>query len=629
MRPLKKHMADYLGINPPGLMYAQDSLVQGQRNTAIPMTYTDTAFGLANGVPPQNYNSVQFAAVNGSQYLGDAVTDSYGGLQLPSHPNTSLRTAQSRDHRFVATQQQSCSGGVNSGFGAASDSSLGGYSAGPTGGFSTTPFKAAGGFAGFGAAGHAYMADQIGALGAGVISPGENQWARRGLNQLSRTNVQHPQHIVAPDTQGMRPLGKAAQWGDFGDGLFNNDNMQQFYERKHLTGVFVNTNDGKMYETYEDDLPPPNTDKSMDPEQLKRANPQLIAHQGGIDFNRPPPQKREVQKNLPGADGGSNRWGDALYAEGRRKREREIAAASIWGNRDGNYSVEPIMDGRPNGYVGFQNMVRTAPYVPPTQRGRTDTAWEAPSHLAEAGAAQTTTPLQQLRPYLKEVMTIPVANPNSHIAAPVIVNPHSDMSEVDRAIAADYTGVASAENPSFALRVYKVDLPDTMRALDEGKSYTGALYAVENYTSGQLHFTYESDLEETLRAAMEASPNSIAAHTQVASGLPGANGGYVLGRDGDLADPYRGTDDTYKFVTPVRISEGHENGGLIKSFCMSKSARPAREMGTMSLPARAPETEFRLMNPVTCKKRSADVNYQARAADLNLRPTYMGEASVS
>lgn len=577
--------ADYLGINPPGLLYAQDALLQGARNTVIPMTYTDTGFGLANGVPPANYNSVRSAATGGSQYLGDAVQDWYGGLQIPNeHPNPGLRTAMSRDHRYLAAAQQSCS-----------------------------PVAANPG---------------AGGLGCAVLAPGENQQARRGLNQLSQTNVQHPVAVVAADTQAFRPLGKAAQWGLFGDGLFNNNNATQFYERKHLTGVFVNTNDGKMYETYEDDLPPPNTDRSMDPEQLRRANPQLIAHQGGIDFNRPPPQKREVQQNLPGADGGSNRWGDALYAEGRRNREREIAAASVWGNRDGNYSVEPVLDGRPNGFVGFQNMMRPAPYVPPTQRGRTDTAWAPASAMPSTGAAQTTATLRQLRPYLKEVMAIPVANVGGPTMAAALLNPNSDALEVDRAIAVDYTGAASSETAATALRVYRVDLPDTLRALTEGATYTGALYAVENHTTGQLHFAYETDLAETLRAAMEASPNSALAHTQVAGDLPGAGGAYNLDRDGDLADPWRGTDDSYQYITPVRVGEGHENSPF-QGFCISKSARPAREMGGVAMPARAPETQPRVVQPVPCKKRAGNTDYQARATALTMRPTYMGEASVS
>lgn len=548
MSPVIK--ADMYGINPPGLLYAQDSLVQGQRNTAIPMTYTDTGFSLANGVPVNNPNSVASAAFGGSYYLGEAHQDWYGGLEIPEQPNSFSRATHGTDHRFVTATQQSCSA----------------------------------------APGPRY------ALGAGLLSPGENQQARRGLNQLSQTNVQHPQQIVAADTQAFRPMGKAAQWGKFGDALFNNNNMTQLYERKHLTGVFVNTNDGKMYETYEDDIPPPDSDHSMDPDQLKRANPQLIAKQGGIDFNRPPPQRREVQQNMPGADGGSNRWGDALYADGRRNREREIAAASIWGNRDGNYSVEPIMDARPNGYVGFQNMVRTAPYVPPTQRGRTDNPWEAPSHLGDTGAAQTTAPLQQLRPYLKEV-------------------------------AVDYTTGAQSDTPSFAIRVYKVDLPDTMRALSEGQTYTGALYAVENNTTGQLQFTYETDLEETLRAAMETSVNHQGAHTQVSSGLPG-DAGYALERDGDVMDPWRGTSDSYQFITPVKAGFAHENSPF-DGFCPSKSARPEREMGSISMPALAPNHQAWKLPPVTCKKRSNQVDYQARADALRSRPTYMGEGSVS
>jgi hypothetical protein len=204
--------------------------------------------------------------------------------------------------------------------------------------------------------------------------------------------------------------------------------------------------------------------------------------------------------------------------------------------------------------------------------------------------------LQQLRPYLKEV-------------------------------AVDYTTGAQSDTPSFAIRVYKVDLPDTMRALSEGQTYTGALYAVENNTTGQLQFTYETDLEETLRAAMETSVNHQGAHTQVSSGLPG-DAGYALERDGGVMDPWRGTSDSYQFVTPVRVGEGHENG-VFDGFCPSKSARPEREMGGISMPALAPNHQAWKLPPVTCKKRSDNSGYQERVDALRTRPTYMGEGSVS
>jgi len=544
-------MESYLGINPPGLLYAQDALNQGTLNNVYPNTYTDTGFSLANGAHPSNPNSVAAAYSGGSQYLGEAHTDAYGGLQIPRSwgdgvtPATATRSASGG-----TVSQRSCHAAPRQGF----------------------------------------------PLGAGVLAPGENQQARRFLSMQSRTGVQHPTHIVAADTQAFRPMGSAPQYGRFGDALFNNNNTTQLFDRKHLTGVFVNTNEGKIYETYEDDLPPPNTDKSLDPEQLQRSNPKLLALQGGIDFNRPPPQKREVQLNMPGANGGSNPWGDALYAEGRRNREREIAATSVWGNRNGNFSVEPIMDGRPNGYVGFQNMMRVAPYVPPTQRGRTDSAWESPVHLSGMGAATTTAPLQQLRPYLKEVAVIPVAN-------------------------------VSSETASAALRVMRVDIPDTMRSLDEGATYTGAVYAVEDGSTGQLVFTYETDLEETLRAAMERSANSQAAHTQIGD-VPGANGGYVLERGADLMEPGRGDGESYQFITPVQVGEGHENAPF-NGFCISKSARPEREMGGVMMPARAPEVNRWVMPTVACKKHNNRMDYQARAQALASRPTYMGEASVS
>ena len=142
-------------------------------------------------------------------------------------------------------------------------------------------------------------------------------------------------------------------------------------EYRSSMGVYVNSNLGKMYEFYQDEIPPPNTDQSIPREQFTKTNPKLIGMQGGFDYNAPQRRKTEISQKIPRQDGGSNVWGDQLYSDSRRQEMQTRALRQVYLNQNGNYATEKYDDRQPVGYVGYVNTMRTQPYMPPTHRDET------------------------------------------------------------------------------------------------------------------------------------------------------------------------------------------------------------------------------------------------------------------
>jgi len=139
-------------------------------------------------------------------------------------------------------------------------------------------------------------------------------------------------------------------------------------DNKIATGVMMNPYTGELLETFEDALPPPTTNKALDPSVFQKTNPKLVWLNGGIDPNAPLRSKKEICQDLPAPDGGPNVWGDQLYQGRRNARVKEIVNRDVWNNRNGIFACEQSLNGeRPAGYEGLQPMYRALPYLPPTQ----------------------------------------------------------------------------------------------------------------------------------------------------------------------------------------------------------------------------------------------------------------------
>lgn len=172
---------------------------------------------------------------------------------------------------------------------------------------------------------------------------------------------------------GSRGPGVAmtSRWQDYKPETYRTE-PQFDSEYRRSSGVLVNTYTGKMYETFEEDLPPPNTDKSIPREQFTKSNRRLVAMQGGNDMNAPRIKKKEICQNILDESYGPNVWGDQLYANRRRQEIQTRATRDLWNNRNGIYSVEAYDDRQPVGYVGYVNTLRPRPYLPATQRAEID-----------------------------------------------------------------------------------------------------------------------------------------------------------------------------------------------------------------------------------------------------------------
>jgi hypothetical protein len=716
------------GLTPDLLYYEQlDGFNMGRRNAPQMMSYSDNSFSLASPVSEANMNMnrrstrqpISGSLRNNNNYA--AALNADGATMMPRLPRQRVNEngVMSTDNRFLMASDNktavTCTQGLDDRNG-------------------KQPIQCA------------------------VLSSGEEQQARQFLTMGSTPGVQHPKEIVGMDTQGWRNVGKAPLYSVFDDGIFNTQSPTHLNERKKMTGVLVNTNTGQMFETYEDDTPPPNTNQSMQPEQLKQVNPKLVALQGGIDFNRPPRSKTEIPLNMPGVDAGANVWGDQLYAGRRRQRELEIAAADVWGNRGGNYSVEPIMDGRPTGYVGYQNMVRIAPYATPTQRGRdsssyqgsiqnlvglqgdkmiphttiskpdlstcprtpmpgaangVDAEWMIPAqvlHETDRGVqdtsinftgAGTSVPtghtvadMEELRPYLKEVMSVAFSTHGAAAStAGTYVHMDSDLPDslkeslmaksflslgimpdiyvTDNVAAmaqadteAPQRAEYSAKGPAGAtvggvapsIRVFQLDVPDTMRSTLEGLGIQGSVFALQDGT-GQWRMAYESDLPSTMRSILE-SASMRAGPTQVQDGwmLPNLQplgdtlkevtvqmrphgqispGQYQTASrpDGrrDVRDQYRGDREMFAWVTPTQVpNDGQSHASVFDNFTLQHTRKPARQFPGVVMPPAPPAGVPTILRPLTtCKQDEHPTNMQLRAASLTNRPTYFTEASVS
>lgn len=711
-----------LGVNPPGNLYYQNAgfgnVATGGLNARTPMSFSVTSSNPAPALATES-RSLRHTSLQPRKDWRTNLSANHA-LQIPQTNGHKEAGVMATDNRFVALQNQqpSMSCGLNS-------------------------------------------AAPRGRLGCNVVSSGEDEQARRTLRLNSDTGVKHPTKVAAKTTQGWRAVGKAPLYSTFDDSLYNTQSPTHLHERKMMTGIFVNTNTGKMYKTYEEDIPPPNTNASMEPSQLQRVNPKLVALQGGIDFNRPPRQKTEIQQNMPGVEHGPNMWGDQLFAGRRREREMEIASADVWGNKGGMYSTEPIQDGRPTGYVGFQNMVRINPYAQPTQRGRTDVKYSGPvqktdDYQAEKVVPHTTirkpdlTPcnrqampgaingvdsewfiptqevpgtdrgvdevhlnmgafggekgghtvaaVEELRPHLKEVMVIghPGAAgkdtgsyihmdndlqdslkealmaqsfmgmggivPDVHLTDNVGMHASRDGNDPQRdAYGGDApTGVASSNTPTPHVRVYKLDLPDTMRAAVDGITRQGAVFAVEDNTTGKWAFAFESDLPSTVRATLEGKTSGFA-HTnfqgqdgwmlpnfsEIAPTLkdftaerhragifsPGdLNPASRVSGGDDLQCTVRGDADTGSRVLPTKVANDGHDSSPFDGFCMSAARKPPREQLSVMMPAQSPHSlaapgraPARVIPRTTCKKN----NEGGRVAALNTRPTYFTETQAT
>jgi len=152
------------------------------------------------------------------------------------------------------------------------------------------------------------------------------------------------------------------------------------------TGKLVNTYSGETFETFENQLPAPDTNKgAMLKTQFEHLNPRLLHLTGGYNWHNPPPRKKEQCGsvfNPVSARGGPSPFGSNIYDPQVRKQIELYASRDIYNNKDGDQVVEPSMYGdKPQGYFGLVPRNRIQPFMPATQELSTMGRMSAPQDL--------------------------------------------------------------------------------------------------------------------------------------------------------------------------------------------------------------------------------------------------------
>jgi len=211
-------------------------------------------------------------------------------------------------------------------------------------------------------------------LGCWIFSSDNDRFARKNLEVDTMPGEKTPDDIMVVPGNWMDLAGTTASPGNYSTvtpDLYNTEVLDS--EQRIFTGVMMNSNTGQLYETYEDDVPPPNTDKKrLVPEQMSYQNPIVTALSGGWDPSMPKRHKVDVLEEEYGDDAGRNVWGSQLYATAIRDIAEQIDVKQQFNNRNGFVPVEPAWDKRAVGFVGYVSAYRGTPHMPPTQREARD-----------------------------------------------------------------------------------------------------------------------------------------------------------------------------------------------------------------------------------------------------------------
>ena len=222
---------------------------------------------------------------------------------------------------------------------------------------------------------------------------------RRGLGNITTNNQQL--NVLAPDGQDVRErrqvtrnrypgqvrpsaiyaMPSSAQTEAFTQSLFATPTDVE--QNLISTGILANPYTGEEYECFENQLPPPTTDRSLLKSQLKHINPRLLQIQGGYNHHCPPPRKTEQDGSVfspVSAHNGPNPFGPQLYTKYVNDRLKDMAIRSTYNNRNGDQVVEPeLPKERPANKFGLVPRLRFLPYLVPTND--LEGAYQAPPEV--------------------------------------------------------------------------------------------------------------------------------------------------------------------------------------------------------------------------------------------------------
>lgn len=332
-------------------------------------------------------------------------------------------------------------------------------------------------------------------LGCNITSSGDDQYAHR-FTYLNRFFNEEDGEIMIQQPKGM----DNKPYGQYNDQLFKTqaDNS----DNKVSTGVMVNPYTGEMFETFENAMPPPTTDKSLLPGRFEVVNPKLVWANGGIDPHAPLPKKKEICKSLPGVDGGPNVWGDQLYADERRTRMLEYANRDLWNNRNGDYStVRGFAKEKPAGYTGYVPYYRPTPYLPPTQT-LDNKDWVPVAHAQIPDGPAIKGEVFITKPDLTNVPIVLGAGPAGGVESEYVVQ-NLDVKPTWRGYAdTNYNGPANFETQDFT-GPSNTELRTTLKEQMETQFVVPVTDCAVQQAGGANYVVIDTTVRDTLKEQME------------------------------------------------------------------------------------------------------------------------------
>jgi len=414
-------------------------------------------------------------------------------------------------------------------------------------------------------------------LGGWMMPNGEERFSRRFIDSVAGVAGTQPENIkiIEPPHHSKHGDRRATgtmtpSWNKYSPELYSSQVLDS--ELRQSTGFIVNSHTGRMYETFEEDIPGPTTDQSIPRENFEHTNPFLIWKQGGIDPNRAAPNKKEVCQGLPRKDDGPNVWGDQLYADRRRSEIQTRVNREVWQNRNGEFSVEAVDDRRPVGYVGFQPAYRPLPYLVATQRTTVDSEDYTPIsevQIPPSNSRDISTPSTTVRKIdIPEIYSRTAGSDAANIQGEYVVSVNPTVKDTNRQTTSIHSVTAAVNLANVGAHVIMDDftIRDTLKdQMEQAFGPTNSHIPVNS-----SYVVIDTDVRETLKDQME---NSFSHGPVNPSNGGTANGMYVVMDDYTLRDTLKDQMENSFEVTNAFSSQGDDGVPLGSYVVIDTDAR--------------------------------------------------------
>ena len=238
---------------------------------------------------------------------------------------------------------------------------------------------------------HAQAQQEASSLGCWLVSQPGVAWPVRQELQADTLPLQARVQIAA---------ASAAPLGNGSAAVYESDTFMSPLATSQpviATGSLINTYTGEVVDLFEDAMPPPDNGRDAgDAERERRqAQRRLLAAEGNINASH---RKREQQHPIQAGDAGAITQAAHFQVNADVATEwNERANRDVYFNRNELAPTELEMTRNPFGFEGYNNRIRIAPYLLPTQ-DLDDKQWAPNATLLPGGDHRP----KDLKPRLKK-----------------------------------------------------------------------------------------------------------------------------------------------------------------------------------------------------------------------------------